>query len=114
MTSLPQAAGFAAWSVHAYVVLAGQVHENHMALVVPFALIAGALDRRLRPMFWAVSAIATLNLVLFYGLFVLRPLGISRQTTGIDMTVLLAIGNVAAFAWHTVIFRRVALTPRPS
>ena len=39
-----------------------------MIFVVPFLALAAALQPAIRPLFYAVSAIAALNLNLFYGI----------------------------------------------
>jgi hypothetical protein len=78
-----------------------QVHENHTYLAVPVLAVAAGLDRRLRPLFWAVSLLTALNMYLFYGLGDGRPPVIDRRWTLVDLTVLLAIANLAVFAWFT-------------
>ena len=89
-------AGFCAY---AYALLAAQVHENHLYLAVPLFALAGALDRRYRPIFWATSAIVTLNLLLFAGLGRGLPWPIQRSWTGVDASVLLAFGSAAVFVF---------------
>jgi len=95
--TIGRAAAVAGWCVYAYAMLAAQAHENHWYAAVPlFALAAGA-DRRYRSVFWAISAIAALNLYLFYGWGDGSPPIVSRAWTGVDMTVLLSVVNVGVF-----------------
>ena len=109
-TDLPRLAALAAFTVHAYVVLSVQVHENHIFLALPFLAIVATG----RPRYWgvlvAVSVIAALNLNLFYGLGEGVCYAIPRSVTGIDATVVLAVLNCAAFAWHAVTFHRECAT----
>jgi hypothetical protein len=97
-------AGVAAFTVHTYSVLSVQVHQNHLFLALPLLAIVATT----RPDYWrvllGVSAIAALNLALFYGLGV--GYAIPRGVTGIDATVILAILNCIALVWHAAIFRR--------
>lgn len=89
----------AAFAMHAYFVLAVQVHENHLFLAIPVAVTAAAIEPGHRgPALW-MSAILALNLWLFYGLGRGWP-GPSRAVTVIDATVWLSAINVAAFLWH--------------
>ncbi|MFI5179412.1 MAG: hypothetical protein ACHQO8_12655, partial [Vicinamibacterales bacterium] len=112
--TLARAAAVAGWCAYAYAMLAPQVHENHWYASVPlFALAAGA-ERRYRTVFWAITAIAALNLYLFYGLGDGWPPVIHRAWTGVDMTVVLSVVNVAVFAyagWLIASGRRAADQP---
>jgi hypothetical protein len=103
--SLGLAAAVAAFCVHAYVVLAPQVHENHLIAAVPLLAIAASLDRRFRPMLRAVSAVLTMNLYLFYGVTGEGPAPIARTLTGIDTTILLAVANCTLLAWFAWLLR---------
>ena len=88
-----------AFVVHAYFVLGVQVHENHLFLAVPLLAVAAAALPLYRGTLAAVSAIAALNLFLFYGIgrgFPLPP----RHFTVIDATVVLSAVNVIALWWH--------------
>lgn len=96
---LADLAALAGWSAWAYAVLGAQVHENHLFLAVPFFAIAAGADRRYRAPFWWVTAIVTLNLLLFYGLGRDQPSLVERSWTGIDASVLLAFVNVGVFVW---------------
>ncbi len=89
----------AALIVHAYFVLAVQVHENHLYLAVPLLAGAAASRPRLRPVLLCTSIVFALNLYLTVGLgrgFPLPP----RNLTIIDSTVLLAAANCALLVWH--------------
>jgi hypothetical protein len=100
----------AAFIVHAFFVLAVGVHEHHMMLAVPLLALAAGLRPRLRPLFYAVSGIVALNMHVFYGLGFKFGWAVPRGITGIDLSVLLAIANVAALAWHARILAREAVT----
>ena len=55
-----------------------------------------------------------MNLNLFYGISEYQYLGrfmIPRRATVVDLSVLLAIANCAALAWHGVVLRRAAHKP---
>ena len=88
-----------AFVVHAYFVLGVQVHENHLFLAIPLLAVSAAALPHLRGSLAAVSGIAALNLLLFYGIgrgFPLPP----RHVTVIDATVILAALNVMALWRH--------------
>jgi hypothetical protein len=103
------AAALAAWSLYAYFMLAAQVHENHLYIALPVLVLAAAELKTLRPAFWILSAIVTLNIYLFEGLGAGYPPVIDRRWTVIDMTVLLSVVNFIVFVWFT---RRVAAVTR--
>ena len=111
VSSLAGAAALAAWCAYAYMLLAAQVHENHLYLTVPLLAIAAGLAPRYRRIFWSVSVIAALNLYLFYGWSPGHPPVIYRHWTIIDMTVVLSFVNVGVFVWFTRTL--IALPPRP-
>ncbi len=101
---LPVMFACAAFIVHAYFVLGVQVHENHLYLAVPLLAGAAAVQPHLRSVFYGVSAVFALNLLLFFGIgrgFPLPP----RHVTVIDATVLLALANCALLLVHA---RRLA------
>lgn len=100
-STLAGVAALAGWLAHAYVMFATQVHENHLALALPFVTLAAALDRRWRGIAVAITAIAALNLVIFYGWGTDAPLVIRRDITGVDVSVLLAAANVITFGVYT-------------
>lgn len=90
----------AAFVVHAFFVLGVGVHEHHMMLTVPLLALAAALRPRLRRLFWAISGIVALNMNVFYGLGYGFGYAVPRTLTVVDLSVLLAIANVAALVWH--------------
>jgi hypothetical protein len=98
----------AAFLVHAFFVLGVGVHEHHMMLAVPLLALAAALRPALRPLFYTVSAIVALNMNVFYGLGYQFGWGIPRGLLILDLSVLLAIANVAALAWHGRLLAREA------
>ena len=103
----------AAFVVHAFFVLGVGIHEHHMMLAVPLLALAAALRPGLRPLFYVVSAIVALNMNLFYGLGHGFGWGIPRGLLVIDLSVLLAIANVAALVWHGRILAREAARAEP-
>jgi hypothetical protein len=108
------AAALTGWCAYAYALLAAQVHENHLALAIPFFCVAAGLDRTFRPALAWLSGILTINLLLFYG-FGRTTWAPDRGWTGIDASVLLALVNVSVFVWLTKRLARAAsstLTPR--
>lgn len=104
-------AALGAFLIHAYVTLAVSVHENHLIGAVPLLALASAGRPRFIPIFVALSAIVTLNLNLFAGL---GDVGyaIPRGVTIVDATVVLALLNCAAFAWHAAVFKSECCTFR--
>jgi len=103
-------AALAGFSIHAYAVLAVSVHENHLAGALPFLALASAAERRFAPVLATVSAIAALNMNVFYGLGIGVGWAFPRTIGPVDVMIALAVANVAAFAWHAA----VAFTRRPS
>jgi hypothetical protein len=93
-------AAVAAFSVHAYFVLAVGVHENHLFLAVPLLVLVAALRPAHRGVLFALSAIVALNLDFIYGLGLGVGGALPRGLTGVDATVVLAVANVMALAWH--------------
>jgi hypothetical protein len=101
------AAAAGAFFVHAYVVLATQVHENHLFAAVPLLALAAAGRPRFFPLFVAVSAIFALNLNLVSGLgYDDLRYALPRTAGGIDLTLMLALANCASLAWHAGVLRR--------
>lgn len=107
-------AGVAAFLVHAYFVLAVQVHENHMFMAVPFLALAATGRPSFRPMFVSVSAIVALNLNLFYGISPGVGYAIPRWITVVDASVVLAVANTIALGWHARILSRECSRPSSS
>jgi hypothetical protein len=95
------AAALAAWCTYAYMMLGAQVHENHLYMTIPMLALAAGACRGLRPAFWAVSVIFTINLYMFEGLGAGHPSLLDRRWTFIDMSVLLAVANLAVFVLFT-------------
>ena len=90
--------------MHAYFVVGVQVHENHLYLAVPLLAAAAAVHRQLRAVFFGVSVIFALNLLLFFGIgrgFPLPP----RNFSIVDSTILLAGANCILLLIHA---RRLA------
>jgi len=100
----------AAFLMHAYATLSAQVHENHLFAAVPLVGIAAAGRPRLTPIFVVLSAILVLDLNLFYGISEDIGYAIPRTLTIVDATVLVAIANCAALAWHAAVFSRECST----
>jgi hypothetical protein len=99
--SLTVAAACGAWAVYAYTMFGIPVHENHFYPAIPLLALAAALHVPLRPVFWTTSAIFVVNLYVFYGLSRGWPSAIDRGWTFVDLSVLIALANVAAFVWAT-------------
>jgi hypothetical protein len=92
--------------VHAYAVLAVQVHENHMVAAVPLLAVAAAGRRSFAPVFLAVSAIVALNLNMFYGISEDVGFAVPRGITGVDLSVVVAAVNCGALVWHGRVLAR--------
>jgi hypothetical protein len=99
-------AGVGAFTIHAYAALSAQVHENHLFCAVPLLVLAAAGRPAFRPICAVVSAIAALNLNLFYGFGDGIGYALPRTLTVIDATVVLAVINCAALWWHARILKR--------
>lgn len=95
-----------AFAIHVYFMLAVQVHENHLFLAIPLLAAAAAADPRYRKVAAAISAVMTLNLLLFYGVGRDLPPP-PRRLTLVDATVILSIVHVAVFAWHARVLQVV-------
>ena len=111
----PAAFVLGAWSVLAYFMLSGQVHENHSYLALPLLAVAAAEVPRIRPLFWLITAAYVLNLYLFYGLGMTIPPVIDRSVTFVDASILLSVGYFALFAWLTrIVVTMTAPAPHTS
>jgi hypothetical protein len=101
-----------AFVVHAYVVLATQVHENHLFGAVPLLALAAAGRPRFLPLAIVTGAIYAANMNLMYGLGE-DDLGyfLPRTLMGIDLTLVLAAANCAALAWHAAVLQRESAEP---
>jgi hypothetical protein len=94
-----QLAALAAFVVDAYFVLSVQVHENHQYLALPMLAVAAVGRPSYRGLLAVLSALAALNLNLFYGLGEEVGYAIPRGLTVIDLTVVLALANLAVLGW---------------
>ncbi|HTK28468.1 MAG TPA: hypothetical protein VL309_02900 [Vicinamibacterales bacterium] len=103
-------AALAGFSVHAYATLAAQVHENHLFAAVPFLVLAAAVSAPYRPVAAVVSAIAALNLNLFYGFGAGVGYALPRAWTIVDVTLVVSVVECAALAWHARVFSRECST----
>jgi hypothetical protein len=101
-------AALGAFLVHAYAVLAVQVHENHLFAAVPLLALAASGRREFVPILVIVSAVFALNLNIFYGVSEDAGWALPRGVTGIDLSVVLAVVNCAALVWFGARLRRVA------
>jgi len=99
------------WCVIAYFMVAGQVHENHSYLALPFLAIAAGAMPKLGRLYWLISAAYALNLYLFYGFGMTMPPAIDRSWTFIDMSVLLSVVYLVLWIWLT---REVHIATRVS
>ncbi len=97
--------GVAAFCVHAYATLSAQVHENHLFAAVPLLVLASAGRRAFRPICAAASAMAALNLNLFYGFGDGIGYALPRAWTAIDVTVILALLNCSLLLWHATVLK---------
>jgi hypothetical protein len=115
----PRAAALAAATlVLAYGQVAIGIHENHPHGFAPALLATGLLTRRLRALSAVFLSTYLLNMVClsglgrFYGLryLAIEPLsrlaGQVRTAPGFDLTLLLAVANVAAFVWLLAVLPR--------
>ena len=102
--------GAGAFVIHAYFMLAVQVHENHLYLALPLLAGAAAIDARYRAVAVSISAVMTVNLLLFYGIGRDLPPP-PRTLTVIDTSVLLAFVHVVVFVWHADVLHRVTSAP---
>lgn len=107
-------AALSAFLVHAYYMLAAQVHENHLFLAVPFMIVASVTERPYRALTWATSAVFALNLNLFYGLGEGVGYALPRTATAIDATVVVAMLSMGVFAWHVRIVARLPRAGAPA
>ena len=99
-------AAVSAFMVHAYATLSAQVHENHLFAAIPLLVIAAAGRPRFRPILWTLSGIFALNLNLFYGVSeYIDGFAVPLTITIVDLTVLLALWNCVALAWHASVLR---------
>jgi hypothetical protein len=93
-------AALAGWCALAYFTFGAPAHVTHMYLAVPFFALAAGIERRFREPFYVLSAVATANLFLFYGISG-RPLTPARVWPGVELALVLGLINFAAFVWIT-------------
>ncbi|MFN8058875.1 MAG: hypothetical protein U0Q12_06880 [Vicinamibacterales bacterium] len=115
-TALVALAG--AFLVHAYFMLAVGVHENHMNATVPLLALAGTTIGPARRLCYVVSLIIAINLNLFLGFGHFVGYALPRGLVPfLDLSVVLALANLAAFAWHARVLKaavRAELAPAPA
>jgi hypothetical protein len=100
-------AALGGWIVFAYFMLGIAVHENHSYMLVPMVVLAAVLRQGWWPLALALSMTMALNLNLFYGLGDGIGYAIPRGITVPDLSVWLAVLNVALFVAYA---RRLART----
>lgn len=98
----------AAFVTQVFFTFSVSVHEHHLVSAVPTLAVAGALDRRFRPVFYGISAIVALNMNLFYGISRGWGWNLPRSLTFVDASVVLAFFSLAALVWHARVLSRVA------
>jgi hypothetical protein len=106
--SLAAHAALTAFTVYVFFVFAVSVHEHHLMTAVPFAVLAGAIDRRFRAGAVLISGVAALNMNLFYGLSRGWGWALPRMITPIDASVLLALVAVGGLVYYGRVLGRVA------
>jgi hypothetical protein len=105
-------AALAAFTVQAFFVLGVSVHDNHMMMAVPLAILAAALRPDFTPIAVAISLICALNMNLFYGMGRGWGWAFPRTATPLDASVLLAFVSVSVLIWHgRVLLRAVREDP---
>jgi 4-amino-4-deoxy-L-arabinose transferase-like glycosyltransferase len=110
VSGLPVAVALATLTVHIYFVLAVQVHENHMYLVIPLLAMLVPVHAEYRRLFALLSVIVLLNLNLFYGFGRGIGFALRNSITVVDLTVVLAAVNIVALVWHCWLFSRLCRT----
>lgn len=105
--SLSLVAGLGAFVLHAYFFLSAQVHENHLFVAIPLAIVASIERPAWGRLAVALSAIQALDLAFFYGISegIAVP-ALPRVYTVVDSTVLLAFVNGVALAFHARVLHR--------
>lgn len=100
-------AALAAFTVHVVFVLNVGMHESHQLLEVPLLVLAAALRTPLRPLAVAVSVLITLNINFYYGIGLGLGWAVPRQITVVDVSVVLAVANIALLVWFAALLRQV-------
>ena len=96
---LAMVAAVGAFTVHAFFLMNTGVHEHHQLFEVSLLALAASLRPRLRPLFFVVSAIVSLNINYIYGAGIGMGWIAPRMITGVDLSVLLSFFNVGVFVW---------------
>jgi hypothetical protein len=104
------AAALGAFTIHAFFVLSPGMHEHHQLFEVPLLALAAAMRPRLRPLFYAVSAIVALSINTLYGAGLGMGWALPRMITVIDISVLTSFANVGLLIWFAQLLRREAAT----
>jgi len=99
-------AALSAFAVHAYAVLALQVHENHLFLALPLLAIVAASRPDYRGLLLLVSLVAAVNANLFYGFGDGIGYALPRHVAFFDTSVVLALVNCVSLVWHAALLRR--------
>lgn len=98
-------AALGAFTIHAFFVLSPGMHEHHQLFEVPLLALAAALRPRLRPLFFAVSAIVALSINTLYGAGLGMGWALPRMITGIDISVLSSFANIGLLIWFAQLLR---------
>lgn len=93
------AAALGAFTVHAFFVISPGLHENHQLFEVPLLALAAAFRPRLRPLFYAVSAIVALSINTLYGAGLGMGWALPRMITVVDISVLASFANIGLLIW---------------
>ena len=88
-----------AFTIHAFFVLSPNLHEHHQLFEVPLLALAAATRPAFRPLFFAVSAIVTININYVYGAGLGMGWAIPRMITLVDISVVLAVVNGGVLVW---------------
>ena len=101
-------AAVGAFTVHAFFLMNTGVHEHHQLFEVSPLALAASMRPRLRPLFFVVSGIVTLNINYIYGAGIGVGWIAPRMITGVDLSVLLAFFNIGVFVWFARLLAREA------
>jgi len=106
-----QVAALGALIVHVYFTFAVNVHENHLVHAVPLAALAAMLDRRYWSVYIGLSALVTLNMVLFYGIG--RDFAVPVTPLLLPVSTLASLAGLALLAHHARVFHHItSVRPR--
>jgi hypothetical protein len=93
------AAALGAFTIHAFFVISPGMHEHHQLFEVPVLALAAAFRPRLRPLFYAVSAIVALSINTLYGAGLGMGWALPRMITIVDVSVLASFANIGLLIW---------------